>query len=252
MAEPETVLAVFAHPDDETYGPGATLARLGAEGAAVRLITMTRGESATMGDSPLYSPEFLAATRVKELQCACRALGISRHETLDFPDKGLAAVPEEDLAAPVLAALLESRPRLVITFHPEGISGHEDHKTVTRIVRGALSRLAEEGRWGPGEGGARGEGTKLAYYVLPESVASKIEYRRLYSVPDAQVTHAVESGPYIRAKLGAAECHKTQRYMLERLFEYHGGIEAVWRYEYFVVEGESPGERPKAALLEAK
>jgi LmbE family N-acetylglucosaminyl deacetylase len=243
MNEPCAVLAVFAHPDDETYGPGATLARLSAEGAAVRLITMTRGESATMGDSPLYSPEFLAETRVKELHCACRALGISRHETLSFPDKGLAAAPEGDLEAPVLAALMESRPRLVITFHPEGISGHEDHKTVTRVVRSAMRRLAAEGEK------TREWGTKLAFYVVPESVASKVHYRRLYSVPDPEVTHAVQAGPYVEAKLNAAECHKTQRYMLERLMEHHGGIEAMWRYEYFVLEGEHPGAKPKPALL---
>ncbi len=245
MSETLQVLAVFAHPDDETYGPGGTLARLSAEGAQVRLITLTCGESATMGDSPLYSPEFLAETRAKELECACRALGILRHETLGFPDRGLPGVPEGELAAPVIRALRESRPGIVITFHPEGISGHEDHKTASRIVKRALAEIG----WEPGAAAAKE--IKLAYYVLPESIATKMKYRRLYSVPDAEVTHAVEVGPYIEAKLRAAECHKTQRYMLERLFEFPGGIEEIWRYEYFLVDGERPGMKPRPDLRAA-
>ena len=242
MKEQGRVLAVFAHPDDETYGPGATLARLSAEGAAVHLITLTRGESATMGDSPLFSPGFLAEIREKELECACLALGISHHEIFGFPDKGLVDVPQDELAAPVLRALERFSPHLVITFHQEGVSGHQDHRTVSTMVKKAL---AADGGGPPRrpEGGAR-----LAYYVVPESIASKVKWRQLNAVPDKEVTHAIETEGYQAAKAMAAECHKTQRYIFERLSAFPGGIGEIWKRECFIVQGEKPGKAPRPRL----
>jgi LmbE family N-acetylglucosaminyl deacetylase len=277
------VLAVFAHPDDESYGPGATLARLGAEGCEVRLITLTRGESASMGDSPLFSPEFLAETRVMELDCACIALGISSHELLAFPDKALANVPLDELAGPVIRALRDFRPHLVITFHPSGISGHPDHQSTTRAVRRALEVVRETGRDATGPAKDRVSASSigdrrrlsadqeermsnhqavrrstdwtarpvLAYYVVPESVAAKIKWRTINTVPDDEVTHAIEIGEYLESKIEAVHCHKTQRYLFEKLSEFPGGIEALWEHEYFIVEGHRSGGSPSMSLIPA-
>lgn len=242
MSEKGRVLAVFAHPDDETYGPGATLARLSAEGSEVRLITLTRGESASLGASHLYSPDLLAEVRERELGCACRALGISHYETFSFPDKALETVPYGELAAPVIKALEEFRPHLVITFEPEGISGHQDHRVVSKTLKRALDEIR------PRRGGGPEHGTRLAYYVVPESAAARIEWRRILSVPDEKVTHAIEIGPFLEAKAKAAQCHKTQLYMYERLCGCPGGIEEIWRNEYFIVEGEKPGRKLKTEL----
>ncbi len=242
MSEAGKVLAVFAHPDDETYGPGATLARLSAEGSRVRLVTFTRGESATMGDSVLFSPAALAKVREKELDCACRALGIAGHELLAFPDGRLAELAESELAAPIAKALGDFAPSLVMTFHPEGISGHGDHKAVSKAVKSAIASWT-----GTAEGDLR-RSPALAYYVVPESVAAKIGWRRLHAPPDREVTHAVETGPYLRAKIEAVQCHRTQRYMFERLNECEGGIKEIWSRECFIVEGERRGGRPRPAL----
>jgi LmbE family N-acetylglucosaminyl deacetylase len=244
MPEQTRVLAVFAHPDDETYGPGGTLAKLAAEGAEVRLITLTRGESATMGDSPRYSPELLAEVRTRELECACRALGIAGHRTFDFPDKGLERVPREELAAPIAAALEEFRPHLAITFHPDGISGHNDHRTVSRL----LSELAGRASKDVPEGNLPFV-TKLAYYSIPDSLGARVDWRRLFTVPDDTITHALDVAEQFEVKCSAAECHKTQRYMIERLTGVQGGLRSMWRYEYFVVEGEDSHGPPKSNLL---
>jgi LmbE family N-acetylglucosaminyl deacetylase len=244
MKSQTRVLAVFAHPDDETYGPGGTLAKLAAEGAQVRLITLTRGESATMGDSPRYSPELLADTRERELNCAVRALGISEHKNFVFPDKALERVPREELASPIKEALEDFRPHLVVTFHPEGISGHNDHRTVSRLLTDLLTAASEDG--------ARRRETplpRLAYYCVPHSVGAKVQWRRLFTVADEAVTHVLDVGDYFEAKFTAAECHKTQRYMLERLSGVPGGIREMWRYEYFIVEGESRDGTPRTDLL---
>lgn len=275
------VLAVFAHPDDETYGPGGTLAKLASEGADVRLITLTRGESATMGDSPLYSPETLADVRERELECACRELGINEHDVFRFPDRGLAGVPHDELADPIADALDFFRPHLVITFHLDGISGHEDHRTVSRIVTDLVRMRCERDErrvtGGPaggvttgGSGGAAAAGSHcqsdnsdprarssnfpergdspapgLAYYVIPESVGARIAWRRIFTVPDDSVTHALEVGAFLDTKTAAAKCHKTQRYMLERLSGAPGGLVGMWKYEYFIVRGHRRGGPPE-------
>lgn len=242
-SKPRRVLAVFAHPDDETYGPGGTLARLADEGAEVRLITLTRGESATMGDSPRYSPELLADVRERELACACRALGIAGHETFGFPDRALEKVPRHELAAPISMALEDFRPHLAITFHPEGISGHSDHRTVS----GLLSELLAAGR-GKTSSSAGNPAPRLAYYSVPDSLGAKVEWRRLFTVPDDSVTHALDVSGYFEAKIAAAECHKTQRYMLERLSAVPGGLREMWAREYFIVEGDTPQRAPNPDL----
>jgi LmbE family N-acetylglucosaminyl deacetylase len=244
------VLAVFAHPDDETYGPGGTLAKLAAEGADVHLITLTRGESATMGESPLYGPELLADIRVKELECACRALGITNHETFGFPDKALEGVPREELAVPIVEALDGFHPHLVITFHPEGISGHTDHRTVSGIVTD-LIRATYQAGGSPDTGPSEPDpplNPRLAYYVVPDSVGAKVKWRRLFTVPDDLVTHVLEVRDYFAAKIAAAECHKTQRYMLERLSGISGGLSEMWRYEYFIVDGHPRPGPPESEL----
>jgi LmbE family N-acetylglucosaminyl deacetylase len=298
--EKHRVLAVFAHPDDESYGPGATLARLVAEGSEVRLITLTRGESASMGDSPLYSPEFLAEARVMELENACRALGLSGHRLFSFPDKALETVPLEKLAEPVIEELKEFEPHLVIAFHPSGISGHPDHQCATKAAeRGievmrsptqkgperptsdeaqsprndtgklpvdqpankpgnkAVRRTNDVARLQPANRDAeprspREEFThpRLAYYTWPESVAAKITWRTVHAVPDKEVTHAIQIGEYLESKIAACECHKTQRYLLERLSEFPGGIGALWTHEYFIVDGDSCEGPPRTSLLE--
>jgi LmbE family N-acetylglucosaminyl deacetylase len=241
------VLAVFAHPDDETYGPGGTLAKLAAEGAEVRLITLTRGESATMGDSPLYSPELLADVRTKELDCACRALGISSHKIFGFPDRALKSVPSGELAAPITETLDRFKPHLVITFDPEGISGHKDHRTVSRIVTD-LVRASCKAAGSQASGPGAPPNPRLVYYVIPKSIGAMVKWRHLFTVPDDKVTHVLEVGKYFEAKCAAAECHKTQRYMIERLNGVPGGLREMWRREYLVVDGEPRREPPEIEL----
>jgi LmbE family N-acetylglucosaminyl deacetylase len=252
------VLAVFAHPDDESYGPGATLARLAAEGSEVRLITLTRGESASMGDSPLYSPQFLAEARVLELENACSVLGLSEHRLFSFPDKALETVPIEELAEPVIQECEEFEPHLVIAFHPSGISGHPDHQCATRAAEMGIESMRSSLEMGPGtttSNAAQSQRQKcvqprLAYYTWPESVATKITWRTIHAVPDEEVTHAIEIGGYLESKIAACECHKTQRYLLERLSEFPGGIGALWTHEYFIVDGERLDGAPRSSLIE--
>jgi LmbE family N-acetylglucosaminyl deacetylase len=136
-----TVLSVWAHPDDEAYLAGALLASLTDAGNRAVCVTATRGEAA----DPHSTPEeraALAALRTTELEDALALLGVTEHHWLDLPDGGCAAA---DPKAPVrrLLDLLDAvRPDTVVTFGPDGFTGHSDHVAVGRWVDLALARWA--------------------------------------------------------------------------------------------------------------
>jgi LmbE family N-acetylglucosaminyl deacetylase len=133
------VLAVWAHPDDETYLAGGLFAALRDLGHRVVCVTATRGEAA---DPSATADEraALAAVRTGELDAALATLGVGEHHWLDYPDGGCADL---DPAGPVdrLATLLdEVRPDTVVTFGPDGFTGHPDHRTVSAWTDLALAR----------------------------------------------------------------------------------------------------------------
>ena len=133
------VLAIWAHPDDETYLAGGLFAGLRDVGTRVVCVTATRGEAA----DPAAGPEeraALAAVRTEELEVALETLGVAEHHWLDCPD---GACADLDPAGPVerLATLLdEVRPGTVVTFGPDGFTGHPDHRTVSSWTDLALVR----------------------------------------------------------------------------------------------------------------
>lgn len=126
----QRVLAVVAHPDDESFGLGAVLAGFVATGADVSVLCLTRGEASTLhgvsGD--------LAAIRAKELEEAARELGITRVGLLGYPDGGLAEVPLEALAGEVASFAAGHDPDGIVTFDPSGITGHPDHQRATQAA----------------------------------------------------------------------------------------------------------------------
>jgi N-acetyl-1-D-myo-inositol-2-amino-2-deoxy-alpha-D-glucopyranoside deacetylase len=80
------LLAVFAHPDDETFRPGGTLALLAQCGVKVHMLTLTHGEAGSCGEPPLCTLDELSVVREHELRCACAALGIQPPRVLDYPE----------------------------------------------------------------------------------------------------------------------------------------------------------------------
>jgi len=225
------ILALFAHPDDETFGPGGTLARAAAEGALVGLICATRGEAGTIGESASLGRERLAAVREQELRAAAKVLGLEPPEILDLPDSGLAALPEDDLLLPFTAAVRRFRPHLMVTFHPNGVSGHTDHRTVTARATRVFDLAADPG-YRPDLGPAHAA-DRLWGYCIPTSVAERITYREIFSVPDDEVDALVDTRAWIAVKRAAVAAHATQREFVDRLEAFLGGMEAMWSEEAF-------------------
>ncbi len=119
-----TVLMIWAHPDDETYLAGGLSHALIEAGHRVVCLTATRGEAGGTTDG-------LGEIRTAELESALRVLGVDEHHWLDHPDGGCAAVDPEKAAAEVRAILDDVRPDTVITFGPDGFTGHPDHQAVS-------------------------------------------------------------------------------------------------------------------------
>jgi len=245
------VLAVFAHPDDETFGPGATLARLAAEGHPVHLLCATRGEAGTIGESARFGRRRLADLREEELCGACRALGIAAPEILALPDSGLARLEERTLVRPIVRAIRAHRPRLLITFHADGLSGHADHRTVTARTRDSFRMAGEDGLWP--DLGAPHRVERLWTYAIPDSKARLITYRKLYSVPDASLDAVIDVGPFVERKRAAVLAHASQKPFIDRMERELGGLDHLWAEEGFVLaEGVAvaPERRPVGDLFD--
>ena len=138
-----TLLGVWAHPDDEAYLSAGLLATAVEAGWRVVVATATRGEIGT-ADPDGCPPEILSRARSSELADSLAVLGVREHRWLrasrPLVDGRLAGVPEEAGVRAVVDVLVDVRPDLVVTFGPDGLTGHSDHRTVSRWVTGARQR----------------------------------------------------------------------------------------------------------------
>jgi len=190
-----TLVVVLAHPDDESFAIGGTLARYAAEGVAVHLIVATLGEAGIPGKEPREA----AAIRQSELLMACGALGIRTLEFLGFADGQLSEIDDESAVARLLDTLRRARPDVVITFGPDGISGHPDHLAVHRWTTAAFDRLSRL----PG-------GPRRLYYIAPSPATEQG-----CGVPPAAESVGgpvafIDVGRFLVTKVRAAQQHRSQ------------------------------------------
>jgi LmbE family N-acetylglucosaminyl deacetylase len=146
MADPlGTILSVWAHPDDETYLCGGLMARAVRNGSRVVCVTATRGELGSPDEERWPSGRPLAAVRTKELDAALAVLGVTEHHWLDYPDGGCAAADQDEATRRITALMDEVRPDTVLTFGPDGMTGHDDHISVSRWTTSAFGSVAKDG-----------------------------------------------------------------------------------------------------------
>ncbi|MDA1219421.1 MAG: PIG-L family deacetylase [Chloroflexi bacterium] len=228
-----TVLAAFAHPDDEGFGSGGTLAMLASRGAKVTLVCSTNGDVGEISDPDLATPENLYQVRQEELRQAMQVTGVKDVRFLNYRDSGMAGTEDNNhpnslhQAAPdqvvgqLVAIIHEIRPNIVITHDPYGGYGHPDHQAVCRHATSAFSVAADAAAF-PGQFWSPG----LLYYVcFPRS-----NFRRMWQemldhgitppfasmdvdligTPDAEVTTTVDVSRYVDTKVASLNCHRTQ------------------------------------------
>ena len=204
------LLLIVAHPDDEVYGTGGTLAEYAQTGRKTGLITLTRGSSGrSLG---LCAAEDLADFRAAELQKSVDTLGISDFVQYDYPDAspvdrvaahaisvpgefigGLQAVPREEAVSRVQHDLERLQPQVVIGFAPDGGNRHPDHMASHEIMMLALER-----------GGHLARGVRVYYFANPTILNP--EWADTWQPP----THQRDVTKYLATKLRAIAAHRTQ------------------------------------------
>ena len=140
-----TVLAVWAHPDDESYLCAGLMARAVRAGDRVVCITATRGELGSPDEEQWPPGAPLAAVRTSEMEAALAVLGITEHHWLDYPDGGCAQVDQDEAVRRVAAVMAEVRPDTVLTFGPDGMTGHDDHQAACRWATAAFDQVGRPG-----------------------------------------------------------------------------------------------------------
>ena len=197
---PPVLLAVFAHPDDESFRCGGTLALLARRGIQVQIITATRGEGGSCGEPPLCRMGELGRVREQELRCACAALGIAPPIFLDYSDGNLAAVNEKMAMARIIKEIKRLRPQVLLSWPSDGLSGHPDHVAVSRWTTLAFQ-----------DAGIGKKGTTAIYHLaMPRSVATKLDLTKLHSIPDEEISITVDVTEVWEQKMAAIYCHRTQ------------------------------------------
>lgn len=131
-----TILFVGAHPDDETFCCGGLLAMAVRNGQRVLCVTATRGEGGVQ-DAHRWPPERMAEIRTQELGKALKILGMSEHYWLNYHDGTCDQVPEDDASKAIAGIIERSKVDTIITFGPDGLTGHPDHQSVSKWASAA-------------------------------------------------------------------------------------------------------------------
>lgn len=221
-----TLLAVFAHPDDEAFGVGGALARYADEGVDVYLATATRGESGQIADPSIGSPANLPYIREQELRAACQTYGIHPPLFMDYVDGQLPAVHQGQAIGKLVRILREVRPQVIVTFGPEGIYGHYDHIAVHRWVTIGIDLAADPDCFPDQLAGAcrPHRVDKLYYRVLSEEQVEGMAEREgqrasvdmdgvpfpFVGWPMEEITTIVDVSDYVDQKLRGILSHATQ------------------------------------------
>jgi LmbE family N-acetylglucosaminyl deacetylase len=219
MTTPLTILAVFAHPDDE-IGVGSTLAYYGEAGVRTVLVCATRGEAATIYCDDCATCENLAEVRTRELECACGHLGIGELRWLDWPDGGVKDLPRAEAVGEIVRQIREIRPQVILTHPENGLYPHPDHLAVWEIVREAFNAASDPAEYpeaGPVWAPARlfTRAISQSYFeAAPGLKEFRVELNGallpFYGTPDDEIDVTMRVEAYVERRLAAWDCHRSQ------------------------------------------
>jgi LmbE family N-acetylglucosaminyl deacetylase len=207
------IACVFAHPDDETFCTGGTIAKYAALGIQTDLFCATNGDAGRNSSVPISSRKELADIRRRELLAASAILGIGRVEQPAYGDGTLHRLDPGELIGDIVAFLRRTRPSIVITFGPEGApTGHRDHRAMSGAATAAffLSGLRTSYREQIDDGLQPHGAARLYYHAWPFPLPDPA--LTLESVPR---TATIDVCDWKERKLAAFMAHATQQYAYE-------------------------------------
>ena len=201
-----TLLYVFPHPDDESFGPAPALARQRRDGHEVHLLTLTRGEATSQRERLDLSKEEMGRIRTEEMENVARELDLSSLTVLDLPDGALASMDPRRLASIMKTHVERTQPDVMVTYPVHGISGHPDHLVSHAVVKHLACSLRANGSDYP---------RRLAFFTLPESeTASRPDHLRT-SPDDAIDCMQAFSAADMERATAALYCYETYLPVIE-------------------------------------
>ena len=247
------LMAVLAHPDDESLGVGGILARYAREGVDVSVLTATRGQSGRYhghppGDPRHPGPAALAMVREAELRAAATVLGVRDVSLLDYYDQQLDRANASEAIGAIARHLRRVRPDVVVTFGPEGAYGHPDHIAISQFTSAAIVAAADAGFRFDGEDPglphavskfyfmAWGAAIWDAYQAAFRKLVSKVDgvERQATAWPEWAITTEVDTRSVWDTVWQAISCHESQVSGYEQLRnlsrEHH---ETLWGRQSF-------------------
>jgi LmbE family N-acetylglucosaminyl deacetylase len=254
MSSRRKLMAVLAHPDDESLGMGGTLAKYAAEGVDVFVVTATRGEAGRFCGHPrgheLHpGPVALGNIRETELRAAATVLGVREVSLLDYRDQHLDGADPREAVECIAGHLRRFRPDVVVTFGPDGAYGHPDHIAISQFTTAAIVAAAGTAFLAHCEGAAQRPHTvsKLYFLAWPQSTwgAYQSAVRTLSATvdgverhatpwPDWAITTVIDTRDCWVTVSRAISCHESQVAAYERLKnlspEHH---QALWGRQSF-------------------
>jgi LmbE family N-acetylglucosaminyl deacetylase len=187
-------LTVYAHPDDESFGPSALLANHARQGSQLRGLWFTRGERGRPSQEPPLPPIELAQAREADLHAVADLIGYAEVEILKYADGSLDRVPRAELVSIILDRLRQFRPDAVITFGPAGITRHPDHIAIGQAATTAFREARADGLLLGG----------LFYDAVPPERARQMG---IAEAPDGQPNTWIDVGDAAHVKLSALRLH---------------------------------------------
>ena len=207
-------LLIFAHPDDETFGCGGTIAKLVKQGVVVNLITATTGQAGMTGEYGDITPDELGKRREIEHANAGKVLGISEIEYLGLMDGKVSDHSVEELSKMLLPLIQKHDPDIVITFEKNGASNHPDHKQMSLAATDVFKVWMKEAK----------KHVRLYHLAAPVSYLKAYEkaglsmkaFGEALGTPDEDITTVVDTSDFFEIKDKAARMHKSQASDWER------------------------------------
>jgi LmbE family N-acetylglucosaminyl deacetylase len=240
---------IFAHPDDETLGSGATFAKYAAEGIETYVLTATRGQRGRYKAGQNHpGPEALGRIREAELRAAGEVLGVKEVTLLDYWDRDFDEADPDEVIGQIVDHLRRIRPHVVVTFDPSGAYGHPDHIAICQFTTAAVVAAADPGYPTPTDGDRLPHRVSKLYYMGWPSAkweAYQAAFRKLVSLvdgverqavpwPDWALTTMIDARAHWPTVWKAVQCHQSQMAvygpLAELSEEHHEGLWGTQEY----------------------
>ncbi|MEX2461213.1 MAG: PIG-L family deacetylase [Paenibacillaceae bacterium] len=222
----QKLLFVFPHPDDESFAVGGTMAKVHHLGHEVSLLCATSGCKGKSGEFQFTSREQLAMHREEELRKACSILGVIDLILYRYADGTLIEQDMDVLVDRIKTTILELEPNVIVTFPPDGVTGHADHIAISLVTEKAV--ILAEGQY-PSSQLPRFLYTSIPHYYN-HCQNSGPENRCL-------ITSKVDISDYRIHKGQALQAHKSQVYSVNRAYPgvMEGDYSVIGNYEYYTL-----------------